>query len=842
MNNIQKAFKNKAKMGLRMANGGVLEDPFGFNNVLSNSNQRERQTTNPLEKIDGAIAMGNAVEGSNLTMSEKAALGMGTTSADASALRQKTSALSTLREGMLQQPVVGEQYDNWQRQNGLRAQNFADGGVVDPVEALLARTKANYGVSNTSQPAQQPAAQAVPQPAPQPAAPAKDNSGGLFGKAMRGLRGRAEAANFANGGIVKLSGPGTGTSDDIPMKVNKGGKSLDVNVSNGEALAVLPAKTAQNQAAVDAVNDIIYQTNGKPPKGLRAGVTNYAADGGIIVGSDGKPIPPEPAKSVQQPVNRALSPEAQAYTAEREAAAAVQNKLTAEAAANRAAMDATKNAKTAVGGAQASTTSSMPTSKVPTWLKYEGVGYNVPKPSLEGIKSAARAVDRTAMNVAKPLGVTAAVAGAGLQGYETGSDFNEVWQNDKTDLPTKIAATLEGAGNIAGNILTLGTVQNPVSGIARWINDETAMDRALAGTDRERNEREKPKSTTSAVPIPTHAATAAARADLQNRADSSFAQPSGVDPEIAQLAAGSESRTAGFGTLRDATQFNVPKGSGGGVSTGAADKNGLRRAMVVLPNGSPTQANPNAPRDIYGNDMSRTNDMKRQLAEIQRQNTDSDLASGLPFYQQRGLRALAADKMRAETDAARSKGGASALDIAKFNLDMAKFDHDRKRTDNMQGNADRKDDVDRKSANVKRVTEMFDRFAPVSGLKGDDLKNAVSRRNEFEQAFYAANGGQMPTDPAKFDEQLPGMMRQARLTVAMNDAVRNRGLWDKIKNLMDSNRDPRTGTAALAVDPRDDGKTVYYYGVPLSAEDIFGDDADLLQAYQERIAQTKARK
>lgn len=856
MNNIQKAFKNKAKMGLRMANGGVLEDPFGFNNVLSNRNQRERQTTNPLEKIDGAIAMGNAVEGSNLTMSEKAALGMGTTSADASALRQKTSALSTLREGMLQQPVVGEQYDNWQRQNGLRAQNFADGGVVDPVEALLARTKANYGVSNASQPAAQAAPQPTPQPtqqpAPQPAAPAKDNSGGLFGKAMRGLRGRAEAANFANGGIVKLSGPGTGTSDDIPMKVNKGGRSLDVNVSNGEALAVLPAKTAQNPAAVDAVNDIIYQTNGKPPKGLRAGVTNYAADGVIIVGSDGKPIPPEPAKPVQQPVNRALSPEARAYTAEREAAAAVQNKLTAEAAANRAAMDATKNAKTVVGGAQASTTSSMPTSKVPTWLKYEGVGYNVPKPSLGGIKSAARAVGRTAMNVAKPLGGAAAVAGAGLQGYETGSDFNEVWQNDKTDLPTKIAATLEGAGNVAGNILTLGMVQNPVSGIARWINDETAMDRALAGTNRERNEREKPKSTTSAIPIPTHAATqetvdpaqatAAVRADLQNRADSSFAQQSGVDPEIAKLAAGNENRTAGFGTLRDATQFTVPQGSGGGVITGAADKNGLRRAMVVLPNGSPTQANPNAPRDIYGNDMSRTNDMKRQLAEIQRQNTDSDLASGLPFYQQRGLRALAADNMRAETEAARGKGGASALDLAKFNLDVAKFQHDLKRTDNMQGNADRKDDADRKSANVKRVTEMFDRFAPVSGLKGDDLKNAVSRRNEFEQAFYAANGGQMPTDPAKFDEQLPGMMRQARLTVAMNDAVRNRGLWDKVKNLMHLKREPRTGTSVLPIDEFDDGKTIHYYGVPLSAEEVLGDDADLLQAYQERIAKTKARK
>lgn len=581
MNNIQKAFKNKAKMGLRMANGGVLEDPFGFNNVLSNRNQRERQVSNPLEKIDGAIAMGNAVEGSNLTMSEKAALGMGTTSADASALRQKTSALGTLREGMLQQPGVGEQYGNWQKQNGLRAQNFADGGVVDPVEALLARTKANYGVSNASQPAAQAAPQPTQQPAPQPVPPANDNSGGLFGKAMRGLRGRAEAANFANGGIVKLSGPGTGTSDDIPMKVNKGGQSLNVNVSNGEALAVLPAKTAQNPDAVEAVNEIIYQTNGKPPKGLRAG--GHYAEGSVFGGKvDEENATPVRQKVVTQPASFGATPEQKASFAEK-----------------------VNEFKQARG------------------LRVDPVQAQPP--------------------VAQP---------AAQQGLKP-----------------------------AGTVVPMP--QKPVS--------------------------------------PDAAATAETR-------EAAFAKAAGVDPEIAQLAAGSESRTAGFGTLRDATQFNVPKGSGGGVITSAADKNGLRRAMVVLPNGSPTQVNPNAPRDIYGNDMTRTNDMKRQLAEIQRQNTDSDLASGLPFYQQRGLRALAADKMRAETDAARSKGGASALDVAKFNLDMAKFDHDRKRTDNMQGNADRESEFKDNEAHTTRVDNLLKSWATGEDGKLDNQKYAYLQK------------------------------------------------------------------------------------------------------------------
>lgn len=685
MNNIQKAFKNKAKMGLRMANGGVLEDPFGLNNVLSNRNQRERQVSNPLEKIDGAIAMGNAVEGSNLTMSEKAALGMGTTSADASALRQKTSALGTLREGMLQQPGVGEQYGNWQRQNGLRTQNFADGGVVDPVEALLARTKANYGVSNASQPAAQAAPQPTQQPAPQPAPPAKDNSGGLFGKALRGLRGRAEAANFANGGIVKLSGPGTGTSDDIPMKVNKGGQSLNVNVSNGEALAVLPAKTAQNPDAVEAVNEIIYQTNGKPPKGLRAG--GHYAEGSVFGGKvDEENATPVRQKVVTQPASFGATPEQKASFAEK-----------------------VNEFKQARG------------------LRVDPVQAQPP--------------------VAQP---------AAQQGLKP-----------------------------AGTVVPMP--QKPVS--------------------------------------PDAAATAETR-------EAAFARAAGVDPEIAQLGAGSESRTAGFGTLRDATQFNVPKGSGGGVITGAADKNGLRRAMVVLPNGSPTQANPNAPRDIYGNDMSRTNDMKRQLTEIQRQNTDSDLASGLPFYQQRGLRALAADKMRAETDAARSKGGASALDVAKFNLDMAKFDHDRKRTDNMQGNADRESEFKDNEAHTTRVDNLLKSWATGEDGKLDNQKYAYLQK--YAGQFKRGKG-------MSSDEHLAELMDNFAVDSLFEQQGRH---WSSAEGPSAGEAVlPKTGKAGMSalLDARMPGQQTYVD--PLTKRTIYQSDVvGTLSPRQQKILQERLAK
>lgn len=685
MNNIQKAFKNKAKMGLRMANGGVIEDPFGFNNVLSNRNQRERQVSNPLEEIDGAIARGNAIEGSNLTMSEKAALGMGTTSADASALRQKTSALGTLREGMLQQPGVGEQYGNWQRQNGLRTQNFADGGVVDPVEALLARTKANYGVSNASQPAAQAAPQPAQQPAPQPAPPAKDNSGGLFGKALRGLRGRAEAANFANGGIVKISGPGTGKSDDIPMKVNKGGQSLNVNVSNGEALAVLPAKTAQNPDAVEAVNEIIYQTNGKPPKGLRAG--GHYAEGSVFGGKvDEENATPVRQKVVTQPASFGATPEQKASFAEK-----------------------VNEFKQARG------------------LRVDPVQAQPP--------------------VAQP---------AAQQGLKP-----------------------------AGTVVPMP--QKPVS--------------------------------------PDAAATAETR-------EAAFARAAGVDPEIAQLAAGTENRTAGFGTLRDATQLNVPKGSGGGVITGAADKNGLRRAMVALPNGSPTQANPNAPRDIYGNDMTRTNDMKRQLAEIQRQNTDSDLASGLPFYQQRGLRALAADKMRAETDAARSKGGASALDIAKFNLDVAKFDHDRKRTDNMQGNADRESEFKDNEAHTTRVDNLLKSWATGEDDKLDNQKYAYLQK--YAGQFKRGKG-------MSSDEHLAELMDNFAVDSLFEQQGRH---WSSAEGPSAGEAVlPKTGKAGMSalLDARMPGQQTYVD--PLTKRTIYQSDVvGTLSPRQQKILQERLAK
>jgi hypothetical protein len=81
--------------------------------------------------------------------------------------------------------------------------------------------------------------------------------------------GKRKPCGLRDGGVVRVSGPGTGTSDDIPLRVTGGGRGLRAHVSDGEALAVLPARTANDPWAVAAVNGIIEATNGQAPKGLR---------------------------------------------------------------------------------------------------------------------------------------------------------------------------------------------------------------------------------------------------------------------------------------------------------------------------------------------------------------------------------------------------------------------------------------------------------------------------------------------------------------------------------------------------------------------------------------------
>lgn len=242
-------------------------------NKFAQGRSQPQQQKNPLDTIDNQIAMGNAVDNSNLTMSEKAALGLGTTSADASALRQRTSALSTLREGMASQLQpknesawigggTGDPLKSTWNSPGVTygTRSFADGGKVDAAEELLKRMAGKYGVSAESQPVPQQAIAAPSAVQPRPAT----TLGGVV-EAMRNRQAQIDkAVGYANGG--KITGPGTPTSDSIPAKVRETGEPI--KVSTGERIVsasqeVLLGRIAE-MLGFDSVDAMLEAGTGKP--------------------------------------------------------------------------------------------------------------------------------------------------------------------------------------------------------------------------------------------------------------------------------------------------------------------------------------------------------------------------------------------------------------------------------------------------------------------------------------------------------------------------------------------------------------------------------------------------
>lgn len=95
-------------------------------------------------------------------------------------------------------------------------------------------------------------------------------------------RKQARSGGYARGGILPVLGIGSGTSDSIPVVL----AGHRVHVSNGEGVAVLPKKTMDTPGAVAAVEDVIEQTNGKPPVPMADG-GKYAA--GASPEEDGLP-------------------------------------------------------------------------------------------------------------------------------------------------------------------------------------------------------------------------------------------------------------------------------------------------------------------------------------------------------------------------------------------------------------------------------------------------------------------------------------------------------------------------------------------------------------------------
>ena len=169
---------------------------------------------------------------------------------------------------------------------------MAEGGITETPDQLMERMAKKYGMPAAGEKGVTPA-QAHQAPVQQ-AQPKPQQSTGLG--IMGILKGRKEAidkaTSYAKGGILEqpnggiVSGPGTPTSDDVPVTIRGG----DYNLSDTEA--VLPSKTRQAlgellgaepgnaEQANKLVEQFIQQTNGKPP--VKVGKGANLAAGGIL--------------------------------------------------------------------------------------------------------------------------------------------------------------------------------------------------------------------------------------------------------------------------------------------------------------------------------------------------------------------------------------------------------------------------------------------------------------------------------------------------------------------------------------------------------------------------------
>lgn len=285
MNNIQKAFKSKAKHGLRMAIGGVVgeeeaPEQRAYGSDVSGALPGQAGF-NPAMQMDSTGTQ-SGQWGFNPDLVAPPQLQQSQTPQDRAKIGFNAPA------GMQNGPLGVRNMARLSALSNHRPLALADGGIVGADGLTDAqRTKknaalGNLGMSTAAAPAPAPAPATAPAPravAPAPVLPAPSPD---IGGAVNSIRERQRIlGNLATGGVVgaktfEFEGKGTGTSDDIPVKV----AGNQINVSDGEKAVVLPAKTAQNPQALDMIEDVIQQSNGgRPPtRGLRNG-GNYNLGG-----------------------------------------------------------------------------------------------------------------------------------------------------------------------------------------------------------------------------------------------------------------------------------------------------------------------------------------------------------------------------------------------------------------------------------------------------------------------------------------------------------------------------------------------------------------------------------
>lgn len=146
------------------------------------------------------------------------------------------------------------------------SRHFAEGGVVNKADQLMAEMAAKYGVTGQAQATT--VQQQAPQTQPQPKAPAAPQQQGLTGGIIGILKGRSaqvdKAAGYANGG--KIEGPGTPKSDSIPATVRE--TSEGIKVSTKERILSVEQDaylgSVAKAAGYDSLDQMLEDGTGKP--------------------------------------------------------------------------------------------------------------------------------------------------------------------------------------------------------------------------------------------------------------------------------------------------------------------------------------------------------------------------------------------------------------------------------------------------------------------------------------------------------------------------------------------------------------------------------------------------
>lgn len=151
-------------------------------------------------------------------------------------------------------------------------QQFADGGSVYPQER---KPRDDYEVPKTFMGHVQKIGGLVGRMVDEirnPVQHAQTQSSPLDVEAQIMKRAHANAQardSYADGGMVKFAGKGGPRDDKIPVKV----AGENIRVSDGESAVILPAKTAANPQAVQAIGQVIQQSNDgrAPDMGIKNG-------------------------------------------------------------------------------------------------------------------------------------------------------------------------------------------------------------------------------------------------------------------------------------------------------------------------------------------------------------------------------------------------------------------------------------------------------------------------------------------------------------------------------------------------------------------------------------------